>query len=67
MAVMCVVDEKGKSVFTLSDIKLLGKKSASALDKIYDIGVKLAGLKKEEIDEEIENFTDQKPEDLSSS
>jgi hypothetical protein len=50
-----VVDENGKLMFTKLDLVDLGKKSASAMDKLFEVGQKLAGLKKEEVEEMVKN------------
>ncbi|MHA2219996.1 MAG: hypothetical protein ACXACY_29240, partial [Candidatus Hodarchaeales archaeon] len=50
-----VVDEKGKLMFGELDLVGLGKKSASAMDKLFEVGQRLAGLKKEEVEEMVKN------------
>ena len=50
-----LVDEKGKLMFGKLDLVDLGKKSASALDKLFEVGQRLAGLKKEEVEELVKN------------
>ena len=50
-----VVDEKGKLMFGKLDLVDLGKKSASAMDKLFEVGQRLAGLKKEEVEELVKN------------
>jgi len=39
-----VVDESGKRMFTSSDVALLGKKSASALERVCKVAQSLNGL-----------------------
>lgn len=46
-----VVDEDGKLMFSRLDLADLGKKSAAAMDRLFDVGQRLAGLKKEDVDE----------------
>ena len=50
-ASLVIVDEEGNRLFSAKDIKDLGKKSASCLDKILTVGQKLNGLTSEDIDE----------------
>src|SRR4051812_34892372 len=37
LAVLCVVDAEGNQVFSEKDIESLGKKSATALQRIFDL------------------------------
>lgn len=46
-----VVNEDGQQMFTQSDIKKLSEKSASAMDRIYDVAQRLSGLSAEDIQE----------------
>lgn len=63
---MCVVDEQGKRVFKGNDIEALGHKNAAALDRIFDVAMRLAGLRQEDIDELTENFPED-PNGVSTS
>lgn len=40
----CLVNEAGERLFTDAEIPLLGKKSAKALDRLYDVARRLNGL-----------------------
>jgi hypothetical protein len=42
------VDDKGVRLFTDEDVKSLSRKSAKALDRVYDVGARLAGMRKED-------------------
>jgi len=55
---LCVVDQKGKSLFRRTDIDALGKKSAAALDRVFDVCRRLSGMTEEDIEEMTENFTE---------
>jgi len=55
LVAMCVVDENGNRIFTDDDVKALGKKSASALDKIFQVAQKLSGLRPEDMEEMAKN------------
>lgn len=48
MAVVTVCDEQGVSLFHLADVELLTKKSAVALDQIWDVARRLNQITKEE-------------------
>lgn len=49
------VDEKGVRVFDDSDVKALSRKSAKALDRVYDVGARLAGMRKEDAERLVGN------------
>ncbi|MGB9780619.1 hypothetical protein [Caldanaerobacter sp.] len=51
LVAMCVVDENGNRLFTDEDIKILGQKSATALDRIFQVAQKLSGLRPEDFEE----------------
>lgn len=51
LVALCVVDEEGKRVFSGGDIKLLGQKSAVALDRVFSVAQGLSGLQPEDIEE----------------
>lgn len=44
-------DENGHTMFTDKDVDVLGRKSALALDRIYEVAQRLNGIGKKEIDE----------------
>ena len=48
MAVMTIVDESGKPMFTAGDLDALGRKSGSALGRVFDVASRLAGFTKDE-------------------
>jgi hypothetical protein len=66
MARLTCVDENGKPVFQPSDEHWLGEKSAAALDRVFDVAMKLAGMRDEDIDELTENFTEGQSDDSIS-
>lgn len=45
---MCLVDEKGNRLFSDKDVVELGKKSANALQSVFNVAQRLNGLTKEE-------------------
>jgi len=46
---LSVCDEQGNRIFNDSDVIELGKKSAIALQRIFDVAQRLSGLSKEEM------------------
>lgn len=58
LAALTVCDEDGVRVFTEQDVKELGKKSAAALNRIYEVASRLSGITESDVEElagEIEN------------
>jgi len=64
----CLVDENGDPIFaTVAEgEKVLGGKSASAINRIYRVAVKLNGLSKQDIEELVKNSETALPEDSPS-
>lgn len=46
----CIVDDEGKRVFTDADVEKLGQKSASALDRVFEVAQRLSGLTKGDVE-----------------
>lgn len=57
MCAMSLVDEAGARLFTDREAAALGEKSAAALDRVFDVALRLAGMKPADVDELTENFT----------
>ncbi|WP_461367541.1 hypothetical protein [Candidatus Darwinibacter acetoxidans] len=51
LVALTAVDEEGKRLFTDDDAALLGKKSAAALDRVFDVAQRLSGLRQEDVEE----------------
>jgi hypothetical protein len=66
LVALTAIDEKGKRIFTDFDIVELGKKSAAALDRVFDKAQELSGLKQTDIEELTKN-SEAIPGDGSSS
>ena len=49
--VMSVVDDTGKLMFTERDAIHLGRKSAAAVDLVFDVAMKLSGMTEKDIEE----------------
>ncbi len=56
MAAISIRDEDGKRIFSESDIHELGRKSAAALDRIFDVAQRLSGVSKQDVEELSKNF-----------
>lgn len=63
LARLTCVDEDGKPIFQASDENWLGGKSAAALDRVFDVAMRLGGMRDEDIEELAENFTEDQSED----
>lgn len=63
LARLTCVDEKGAPIFQPSDEHWLGEKSAAALDRVFDVAMRLAGMRDQDIEELTENFTSGQSED----
>lgn len=50
LVVRCIVDADGNLLFSERDIAILGKKSAAALERVYDKAAELSGLNTENVD-----------------
>ena len=51
LVTLCVVDEEGKRLFKDDDVELLGRKSAVALNRIFEVAQRLSGLRPEDVEE----------------
>jgi len=51
LAVLTICDESGTRLFGAGDVEALGKKSAKALDLIFDVASRLNGLGQTDIDD----------------
>lgn len=51
LAALCMCDEEGKRLFSDADAVALGQKSASALDRVADVALRLNGMTEESIEE----------------
>lgn len=55
LVVAAAVDKNGNQLFDDADVKRLGRKSAKALQRVYDKAAELAGLKDEDLEELVGN------------
>lgn len=58
---LSIVDDTGKRIFSQADIQNLGRKSASALSRVFDRAAALSGLTEEDLEEMTENFDETAP------
>lgn len=61
-----VVDENGERVFEDADIAALGKKSAAALQRAFEVAQRLSGLSQEDVEELTKNSETVQSEDSGS-
>lgn len=62
----CLVDESGQLLFTSEDVRALGRKSARALERVFDKARELSGMSEEDVEKLTENFGDD-PSDEGTS
>lgn len=51
LVALSVCDAEGQPVFTEKDVALLGRKAAAALDRVFAVAQRLAGLREEDVEE----------------
>lgn len=50
-----LVDENGNRIFQDSDADILGKKSAGAIDRIFNVAQKLSGISQQDVNELVQD------------
>jgi hypothetical protein len=50
-----VVNGDGSRLFTDQDVRLLGKKSAAALDRVFEVSQQLSGITKQDVEDLAKN------------
>ena len=63
---LTIVNENGKLLFTPADIKALTKKSAAALQRVWEVARELSGLSDDDVEELTEGLKDSPFEDSPS-
>ena len=66
LVVRCLVDEAGQLLFNADDVRLLGRKSAKALERVFDKARELSGMSEDDVAKLTENF-DEDPSDAGTS
>ena len=51
LCAVAMVGEDGQRLFSDADVEALGEKSGSALDRVYDVAARLAGLSDADVEE----------------
>lgn len=67
LAARSMVDENGKRIFSDADVAELGRKSAAALQRVFDVAQRLSGLSAEDVEELTKNSETAPSEDSGSS
>lgn len=55
LVALAAIDEEGNRLFTEKDVEVLGRKSAAALDRLFQVAQKLSGLSPESLEEKVKN------------
>lgn len=63
----CMIDENGTRIFSEVDIPQLARKSAAALNRVYEVAQRLSGITEEDVDELTKNSETAQSEDSGSS
>lgn len=58
LVALSAVDENGERLFTFEEAKLLGEKSARALDRVFGAAQKLSGFTTKDMEELTENLSE---------
>lgn len=51
LAVRCIVDEQGQRIFSDADAEALGRKSAAALARVFDVAARLNHLTEKDLED----------------
>lgn len=62
-----VVGEDGRLLFTKQDVEALGKLSATGLNRVWDVAMRLSGMSKADIEELTKNSEDGHDDDSLSA
>lgn len=66
MVALTVCDEKGNRLFSVDDVQTLTKKSARALDRVFEVSQRLSRIGVGDIDKAAEDLDEGQREDSSS-
>ena len=58
LCAVSICDEKGDRLFNDGDVKALGKKSAAALQRVFEVAQRLSGITEDAVDELTEGLED---------
>ena len=66
LVALCVVDGEGQRVFKEEDVKALGRKSALALNRVFEVAQRINGLTEKDMEELAGNSASGQSEDSTS-
>lgn len=66
LVALCAIDESGGRLFSDTEVVRLGSKSSKALDTLFDAASKLSGINASDIEEKVEDFSDDQSESSTS-
>jgi len=55
LVALAIVDEEGKQIFSDTDVKALGQKSAAAINRVFEVAQRLSGLSAQDVEELTKN------------
>lgn len=67
LACYTICDESGNRVFEDSEVKELAKKSASALQRVFDVAQKLSGIGADDVESLLKNSESAQADDSTSA
>lgn len=67
LCALTICDEEGNRLFTDADVQALGRKSASALNRVFQVAQRLSGLTDEDVEELAGNSDEIHSDDSSSA
>ena len=67
LLVLTVCDEAGVLLFSADDMRMLARKSAKAVDRVYDVAAKLSGITEEQAARAVEDFSEARDGDSSDA
>lgn len=67
LVVAAAIDAKGERLFSQADVEALGRKSAAALNRVWEAAARLAGMKEEDLDELVGDLDDDLSEATTSA
>jgi hypothetical protein len=62
-----IIDKESKRIFSDADVPALGRKSAAALQRVFDVASRLSGLSESDVDELVKNSPGGQSDDSGSS
>jgi hypothetical protein len=66
LVALCVVDTEGQRLFKEDDVKALGRKSALALNRVFEVAQRINGLTERDMEELAGNSASGQSEDSTS-